>query len=177
MNLAPTYRDAASEDIDSLWTFLAMAAREPDAAAAKAVPVVAAHLVGWQRDGDFGVVAERSGMTLGAVWARQFAVSEGATFFAGPRTPEISIAVLAEERGSGIGTQLLQRIERAARERMLDGLCLNVRLGNPALHLYQKAGYQLVEGAQFENRAGGVSVGMLLTLASAESLKISRASS
>jgi len=47
-------RPALQDDLEALWKFLVIAAYEPDAKAAKAVPVVAAHLAGWQRDGDFG---------------------------------------------------------------------------------------------------------------------------
>ena len=51
-------RPAVQDDLEILWDFLAMAAYEPDAEAAKAVPPVAKYLVGWQRPGDFGFVAE-----------------------------------------------------------------------------------------------------------------------
>jgi hypothetical protein len=51
-------RCAVRSDRDVLWDFLAIAAYEPDAGAAKAVPVVAAHLAGWRRNGDFGFVAQ-----------------------------------------------------------------------------------------------------------------------
>jgi hypothetical protein len=43
-------RPAGQDDLDSLWDFLAIiAAYERDADAARAVPIVAAHLTGWQR--------------------------------------------------------------------------------------------------------------------------------
>ena len=51
-------RPAVQDDLEVLWDFLAMAAFEPDAKAAKAVPSVAKYLVGWQRPGDFGFIAE-----------------------------------------------------------------------------------------------------------------------
>ena len=51
-------RPAVQDDVSVLWDFLAMAAYEPDAEAAKADPGVAEYLVGWQRPGDFGFVAE-----------------------------------------------------------------------------------------------------------------------
>jgi hypothetical protein len=65
-------RPAVQDDLEVLWDFLAMAAYEPHAQAAKAVPFVAKYLVGWQRPGDFGFIAEPNGEILGAAWARHF---------------------------------------------------------------------------------------------------------
>lgn len=157
-------REARAEDIDILWTFLAVAGYEPDAEAAKAVPVVASHLVGWPRPGDFGAIAESEGLPIGAAWARQFTPEEAPIYHAGPNTPEVSIGVLERMRGLGVGRSLLQHLAILARERRLDGLCLNVRDSNPARRLYQRAGYQLVDGAAVKNRVGGMSLGMLLEL-------------
>src|SRR5262249_3506508 len=69
-------RPAVQEDIEVLWGFLAMAAYEADAEAAKAVPSVAKYLVGWPRPGDFGFIAERNGEIIGAAWARRFSAEE-----------------------------------------------------------------------------------------------------
>ena len=57
----PVIRPAVQNDLEVLWDFLAMAAYEPDAEAAKAVPSVAKYLAGWQRPGDFGFIAEQNG--------------------------------------------------------------------------------------------------------------------
>lgn len=59
-------RPARGEDLELLWMFLALAAQESNIAAAKAVPVVAAHLDGWVRKGDFGVIAESQGVATGS---------------------------------------------------------------------------------------------------------------
>ena len=58
-------RPAVQADLEVLWGFLAMAAYEPDAEAAKAVPSVAKYLVGWQRPEDFGFIAEQNGEIIG----------------------------------------------------------------------------------------------------------------
>jgi hypothetical protein len=63
-------RAATGDDLRILWDFLAIAAYEPHVDAAKSIPFVTAHLDGWQRPGDFGFIAERSGMPVGAMWAR-----------------------------------------------------------------------------------------------------------
>lgn len=157
-------REAGADDAETLWQFLAIAGYEPDAAAAKAVPVVASHLIGWPRPGDFGAVAERDGIVIGAAWARQFVPAEAPIYYAGAKTPEVSIGVLDTARGLGVGQNLLQYLATLARQRQLDGLCLNVRDGNPARRLYERGGYRLVEGAAVRNRVGGMSLGMHLKL-------------
>jgi GNAT superfamily N-acetyltransferase len=50
-----------------------------DAAAAKAVPIVAAHLAGWQRDGDLAFVAEQDGCGV-VLCGRRFSPDEQPTF-------------------------------------------------------------------------------------------------
>ena len=69
-------RPAVQDDLEILWDFLAIAAYEPHAEAAQAVPFVAKYLIGWQRPGDFGVIAEQHGEILGAAWARRFSTAE-----------------------------------------------------------------------------------------------------
>jgi GNAT superfamily N-acetyltransferase len=158
------FRNAADSDEDLLWRFLAIAAYEPDAEAAKRSPMVASHLAGWRRTGDFGVVAELSGVPVGAAWARQFTPEENPSFFVAADVPEVSVGVLPGHRGKGVGSQLLERLTRSARSLGCGGLTLNVRDTNPAIRLYQQAGYRFIEGAVTPNRVGGLSIGMLLDL-------------
>ncbi len=157
-------REAGQKDIDLLWEFLAIAAYEPDVKAARGVAVVAAHLDGWKRPGDFGVIAEMDGMAIGACWARQYELDEKPIFYVDARTPEVSIGVKAEMRGRGVGQLLLEELAKLARREQCDGLCLNVRDTNPALRLYERVGYQAVAGAGVPNRVGGISFGMLRVL-------------
>src|SRR5438270_10108471 len=103
-------RPATQDDLPTLWDFVAIAAYEADADAAKAVPFVAAHLAGWQRREDFGFIAERDGAAIGAAWARQFARDEQPAFFVDERTPEITIGVRPQIRGRGVGGLLLQAL-------------------------------------------------------------------
>jgi GNAT superfamily N-acetyltransferase len=154
-------RAARQDDLDLLWTFLAIAAYEPDIAKAKATPVVAAHLAGWRRSCDFGYIAESNGLALGAAWARQFAPDEDPAFHVDDRTPEISLAVHETMRGRGLGPSLLGALIGEARRRRV-GLCLNVRDSNPAVRLYERAGFWRVQGTEVRNRVGGWSFGMVL---------------
>ena len=95
-------RPATQDDLDVLWDFLAIAAYEPDGAAAKAVPFVAAHLSGWQRSGDFGFIAEIDGGAVGAAWARHIPAEDN-PFHIDDRSPVVTIAVRDGARGKGVG--------------------------------------------------------------------------
>jgi GNAT superfamily N-acetyltransferase len=154
-------RLAVDTDLDILWKFLAIAAQEADVEAARRIPVVAAHLVGWRRAGDFGLVAELGGIAIGAAWARQFEFAEGPTFWVDPFTAEVSIGTLERVRGRGVGTLLMTALVAEAGRRDV-GLCLNVRTNNPAIRLYERFGFRTRQGSERANRAGGVSVGMQL---------------
>jgi GNAT superfamily N-acetyltransferase len=153
-------RPATQDDLTILWDFVAIAGYEPDAEAAKAVPFIAAHLAGWLRPEDFGFIAERDGVAIGAAWARQFARDEQPAFFVDERTPEITIGVKPDIRGRGIGGMLLHALIGEAVRRSI-GLCLNIRHDNPARRLYERVGFRLVPGSGVPNRVGGTSFGML----------------
>lgn len=154
-------RPATSDDVEILWDFLAMAAYEPHAAAAKAVPLVATYLDGWQRPEDFGFIAEQDGTAIGAVWARQFAPTDHPAAWRADRTPEISVGVRETARGQGVGLSLLRALIAEAIRRELR-LCLNVRQTNPAVRLYERLGFQAVPGMTVTNRVGGQSIWMVL---------------
>lgn len=154
-------RRAVSEDLETLWEFLAMAAHEPDVVAAKAVPMAGLFLDGWPRPGDFGFIAERNGVAVGAAWARQFSSREESWFYIDGRTPEISIGVRKAVRGHGIGEMLLRSLIAEAADRRLR-LCLNVRSTNPARRLYERLGFRLIPEMTVRNRVGGQSFGMVL---------------
>lgn len=154
-------RPAGPDDLEILWEFLAMAAYEPTAAAAKAVPMITIYLAGWQRPDDFGFVAEQGGDAIGAVWARQFASREESWFHIDGRTPEMSIGVDEHVRGQGVGETLVRALIAEALRRGLR-LCLNVRSTNPAVRLYRRLGFQIVPDMTVTNRVGGRSYGMLL---------------
>ena len=144
-----------------LWDFLAMAAYEPDAAAARALPSVAKYLVGWQRPGDFGFIAERSGEIIGAAWARRFSVEELNSPYGDEETPKASIGVKPNARGQGVGEMLMRALIGEAARRGL-GLCLSMRSENPARRLYDRLGFRDIPGSAVTNRAGGLSIGMEL---------------
>ena len=57
--------------------------------------------------------------------------------------PELCIGVAPGRRGAGIGGVLLDALFARCAENM-DAMCTNVHVGNPAQHLYQRKGFQMV---------------------------------
>lgn len=156
-------RSATQDDLDILWRFLAIAADLENAAVAKAMPSVAAHLVGWKRPGDFGFIAEQNGKPAGAIKARQFRPDEPGMYI-DDATPEASIAVLPEARGRGTAQALLTALIAEANGRGVR-LSTVVRDSNaPALRLYQRAGFEIMPEKTIPSRAGGLSLALALPI-------------
>ena len=121
-------------------------------------PHLARYVVGWPRPGDLGVVAEID-VPVGATWWRYFAAGEPGYGFVDERIPEISIGVVPQARGAGIGSRLLAALIECARERAVPALSLSVEPDNPAARLYRRLGFVEVGGV-------GGAVTMVLTLSS-----------
>jgi ribosomal protein S18 acetylase RimI-like enzyme len=152
-------RPAVQDDLKVLWDFLAIAAYEPDAEAAKAVPSVLKYLVGWQRPGDFGFIAEQNREIIGAAWARRFSAEELRVPYGQEEAPKVSIGVKPKARGQGVGEKLMRALIDEAAGRGL-GLCLSVRYENPAHLLYERLGFRDIPGSAVTNRTGSMSIGM-----------------
>lgn len=152
-------RPAVQDDLEVLWNFLALAAYEPDAEAAKAIPGVAKYLVGWQRPGDFGCIAAQNGDIIGAAWARRFSAAELKVPYGDEEAPKVSIGVQPHARGQGVGEKLMGAVIGEAAHRGLR-LCLSVRSDNPARRLYERLGFRDMPGSAVTNRTGGISIGM-----------------
>jgi ribosomal protein S18 acetylase RimI-like enzyme len=78
------------------------------------------------------------------------------TWVTGPRIGEIeSLAVLPEHRGHGLGTELLDRLERELREQGVSDVVIGVLPGNEgAVRMYERRGYRptWMYLSRFENR-------------------------
>jgi ribosomal protein S18 acetylase RimI-like enzyme len=109
-----------------------------------AAPRIARYVAGWGRDGDVALVAEGAG-PLGAAWYRLFTAEEPGFGFIDDETPELSIAVVPERRGEGIGSALLGALVERAREDGHGALSLSVSPNNPAASLYVRLGFVRVE--------------------------------
>jgi GNAT superfamily N-acetyltransferase len=97
--------------------------------------------------GDFGLVAERDGRTVGVVWALVLAGADRGYGHVADDVPELSLCVWPGYRSQGIGGELLRRALEEARRRGLARVSLSVEAGNPAVHLYRATGFRPVPGA------------------------------
>lgn len=147
---APVHlRLLAPADEPFLWTALYHALHVPPGAdpfPSEIVrqPDLACYVDGWmQRPGDLGVGAEIGQDLIGAAWLRRWRSGAPGFGFIDEATPELSMALLPGHRGQGIGTRLLQRLlAEAARES--EAVSLSVSMSNPAMRLYERAGFAVV---------------------------------
>jgi ribosomal protein S18 acetylase RimI-like enzyme len=112
-------------------------------------PTIARYVVGWPRQGDAGVVAEDDSGAAGAAWWRYFSATDHGYGFVDESTPEITVGVRPDARGRGVGAALLTVLADEARGRGVAALSLSVEVDNPAVRLYERAGFEVVE------RSGG----------------------
>ncbi|MGH3929327.1 MAG: hypothetical protein ACRDTF_05050 [Pseudonocardiaceae bacterium] len=62
------------------------------------VPDLAHYVNGWPRDGERGMIAEASGVPIGAAWLRLMPVHDPGYGFVAPDVPELSIGVVTSWR-------------------------------------------------------------------------------
>lgn len=161
--LEPTFtiRPATSQDEPFLWRMLYYASHmdNDDGAVAddaKTHPYLARFVEGWGRPDDLGVIAEEAdGRPVGAAWVRVLPVADG-------ENAELAIAVLPESIGQGVGRAMLTRLLAEARG-VYPCIYLSVRDSNPAIRLYERAGFVVV--GEITNRVGGKSYLMRVDIA------------
>ncbi len=93
------------------------------------------------RSGDLGVVAEQNGQVVGVAWT-QIIPAFG---HINDETPELAISILPESRGYGIGTKLLKKLFVVLRTNGYSRTSLSVQKDNPAVRLYKRLGYRIME--------------------------------
>jgi GNAT superfamily N-acetyltransferase len=110
---------------------------------ASQMPHVTRWLEGWGCPGDVGVIAWHDRERLGAAWCRVLA-DVLARDSEGRPLPELVIAVAPDHQARGVGTHLLEGLARAASDVGHTAVSLTVNARNPALRLYERAGFQIV---------------------------------
>ncbi|MEO6723858.1 MAG: GNAT family N-acetyltransferase [Blastocatellia bacterium] len=105
-------------------------------------PEISRYVDGWGRDGDLGVAAvlAETQAPIGAAWVRLLTGDECGYGWVDDETPELTIAVLPESRGNGVGAQLLVQLIELARARY-PAVSLSVSVENPARRLYERLGF------------------------------------
>lgn len=101
-------------------------------------------LADWGRHGDRGLIAEDRGRLMGAAWFRLWTKDRHSYGFVNAATPELALAVSRADRRRGIGRALLRELIILAREARFPALSLSVSPLNPALGLYESAGFTKV---------------------------------
>jgi GNAT superfamily N-acetyltransferase len=109
-------------------------------------PNLARYIQGWGNKDDMGFLAidTETKQKTGAVWSRLFDINDKGYGYVDDHTPELSIALLPEYRGHGIGSRLLQRFLEAA-EKKYRAISLSVSKANRAVRLYSRFGFATVE--------------------------------
>jgi GNAT superfamily N-acetyltransferase len=102
------------------------------------------YVSGWGRQGDAAVIALEDGFPIGAAWFRLFDREEPGFGFVDEQTPDVAIAVVPGRRGRGIGSDLLDALIELAREQGYAGLSLSVANESPAMHVFEKQGFERV---------------------------------
>ncbi|HVG35783.1 MAG TPA: GNAT family N-acetyltransferase [Pyrinomonadaceae bacterium] len=107
------------------------------------LPEVRKYLDGWGRAGDQAAVAtDRGGRRIGAAWARCFSAEREGFGFVAPEVPELSVAVVADMRGQGVGGALIKELMGRVRAAGYKSMSLSVDRQNRAVALYQRLGFQ-----------------------------------
>jgi GNAT superfamily N-acetyltransferase len=103
----------------------------------RADPTFQKYVGGFPRPTDYGLIAERDGAPVGAVWWRYFPSEDPGYGYVADNIPELGIGVVEGLRGEGIGRALLKAIIADAK----GPLSLSVEDGNPAIDLYRREGF------------------------------------
>lgn len=119
--------------------------RVPPAREVVHLPELSKYVKDFGRPGDLGLAAFDKQKLMGAVWLRQLK----GYGYVNDETPELTMAVVPEYRGQGIGTFLLEHLFEHAKE-TYNSISLSVWRVNPALRLYQRFGFEIVKELQDE---------------------------
>ena len=139
-------RKIRSEEHDLLREFLYQAiylpeGMEPPPRSVVNLPELQVYIADFgTRPGDHGLVAEVEKKVIGAAWCR---IMEDYGHIDND-TPSLAISLLPEYRGQGTGTQLLNALLLLLRENGYQRASLSVQKENPALRLYQRAGFRIL---------------------------------
>lgn len=164
-----TLRRANPEDEPFLWRMLYEAVYTPPGEPRPAreiirQPALARYVSGWGLSTDLGYLAIQAAdhTPTASAWLRLLQGENSGYGHVDDATPELSLAVLPEFRGRGLGTRLLKVLFETAAG-CYSAVSLSVDSSNPALRLYQRLGFE-------EVRREGSSLIMVKALPASSSL-------
>lgn len=141
-------RPLALDDEAFLWEMLYQAIYVPEGEPALPrdvvrIPEIRIYAEGWGKPDDTGYVAVVDRKPVGAAWLRLLTGEQRGFGYVDDITPELSIALLPGYRNRGIGSLLLKHLFEQVKTRY-SAICLSVSEGNPAIHLYHRLGFEVV---------------------------------
>lgn len=90
---------------------------------------------------DICYVAKKDGDIIGMAWVRVC----GSYGYVDDQTPELTISILPEYRGKGIGTELLTSLLAYLKAKGYKQTSLSVKKSNPVVRLYHRLEYKIVK--------------------------------
>ena len=107
----------------------------------------------WGRKGDIAIVAVKvkTKEIIGVAWVRLYKKSDPSFGFVDENTPDMAIAVKAEYRGKGLGTQLLKNLIQNLKKNGFSAISLSVDERNIALRLYKRLGFEIIKHEKDES--------------------------
>lgn len=106
-------------------------------------PEISRYVQGWGQAHDEGFIAYKGKLAVGAAWIRLLTGTNKGYGYVNDDTPELSMAVIPECRGQGIGSRLLTALLERASSRY-GAICLSVAEENAAKRLYDRFGFAVV---------------------------------
>ena len=82
---------------------------------------------------------------VGAAWYRLFTQEHPGFGYVDDSTPELAIAVVPSRRGHGFGGELMDALLARARSEGYHAISLSVDSDSPAVHLYQRYGFEKLD--------------------------------
>jgi len=99
---------------------------------------------GMEKD-DHCLLALIDNKPVGAVWIRTFQRELKGCGYIDEHTPEIAIALFEEYRNQGIGTEMMLQMIALMKEKGYLQVSLSITKGNPAIRLYERLGFNVVD--------------------------------
>lgn len=97
---------------------------------------------------DYCLIAECENTLIGAIWIRLFSKENKGYGYVDNSTPELSIALDKNHRGTGIGTRLLNQMLKIMIYKGYAQVSLSVDEKNKAFQLYKKHGFTIVHSKE-----------------------------
>ena len=141
-------RSINEEDISFLWEMLFESIYTPEGQEPASRDIInnssiSKYVEDWGRNGDMGYIAVNDlGQSLGSISIRYFNKENKGYGYVNDDTPELGMAIRAEYRGRGIGTELLKTLLEQAKMKGIKTISLSVDPMNPAINLYKRFGFK-----------------------------------